>query len=501
MVCATIFIVIILTCGVLGSKDTKFATSIPHNDTTVTIPTGSQFGNVENFGEITDTYKPIGYGPVLDKTKVQNWVNGTAGSMGLNLEAGKTAWPDGNGVPIQIPSEQFKALYGFIPPSFAYYPKGQSKNDYNQTNYKTGREDCMKACSLTNCTAVQTEVPENCSQEAATATNTLCGNNSEFSCTLFYDNIKNADDAYWTINNYSSGQNLLNSPGCFEATGSSCLGKKYYENNIIPIDIPNKISKPSQNIVTFCDSTVMTTNSAGYGNKSKSTACSCTNTENCNDSNCCVMRPLLTTEYAQNKYPYYSLPLNVSKAAGVLSGNYSMVVPSIDYKNGSRTSCGIVGSGNNEHLVSCTGSSACRGSSDTANCWTIDPSTCTGDTFSESSGASALANYKTNYAASKGKNYDDLYPSCYYRQQLTVVQPVQFNCDPAVVTRGCNGSPSILYTDSLSSSGNFGACSDTSIIPNSQRCQSGDSSTLAKCTGFPYSCNTNNGTSTLWVKQ
>ncbi len=498
LVISAVCVILIVICAVMGSKDLKIVSKIDRDTTTVNNPGVSGFGNVEHFGESVDTYVPKGYGPVLDKTKVQNWINGSAGSMGLNLTPDKTAWPDGNGTPIAIPSEQFKALYGFIPPSFAYYPKGQTKNDYNETNYKTGRENCMKACSLTNCIAVQTEIPENCAQEAnPTKDGNSCGSNSAFSCTLFYDNIKNADDAYWTVDNFSSGHGLSSSPGCFEATNSSCLGKKYYENNAAPIELPSKISKPSENIVTFCDSTITKTNNAGYGVRSGS--CSCTNAGSCNDSNCCIMRPLLTTEYAQNKHPYYSLPINVSKTAGVLSGNYSMVVPSINYKNGSPSSCGIVGSGAGEHLVSCNGSAACGSGSDTSDCWKIDPSSCTGTPFDESSGATALANYKSHYAAAQGKNYDDLYPSCYYRQQLTVVQPVQFNCDPAVVTRGCWGSPPILYTESLTSPDNFTACSDSTAIPDSQRCQ--NVADKASCKGFPYSCGSSNGTSTLWVKQ
>jgi transcription termination factor NusB len=42
---------------------------------------------------------------------------------------------------------------------------------------------------------------------------------------------------------------------------------KYYENNAVPIELPNKISKPSENMVTFCDSSITSTNEAGYGNK------------------------------------------------------------------------------------------------------------------------------------------------------------------------------------------------------------------------------------------
>lgn len=486
-----IFVIIIIVCAILGTANTKFTSFINRNSTTITNPGTENFGN----NSVTSTYNSVGYGPVIDRTKIQNWLDGSAGSMGLNLEMGKSAWPDGNGNAISIPTEQFKSLYGFIPPSIEYYPKGQSNNDYNGTNYQSGRENCMKACSLTNCTAVQTEVPENCSQKANDAgTDNSCGENSAFSCTLFYDTIGDADDAYWNINNFNSALDTT-SPGCFEITGSSCLGKKYYEDSSVPIELIDKTIKPSQNPVTFCDSSITKTNSVGYGNVN----CSCVDAYNCKDPNCCIMRPLLTTEYIQNRRPYYALPLNISKVKGAVTGDYSMVVPSIDYKNGVGTSCGIVGTGATAQLSSCTSLSACGSSSDTTDCWEIDSSTCTGDPFDILTGTDALFTYIGNYAASKGQNYDDLYKSCYYRQKMTMIGPIQFNCDPAIVDRGCWGSPPIIFTDSLSSPGNFAACSDTSTLPDSQRCQ--NASDLASCTGFPYSCSTNNGTNTLWVKQ
>ena len=477
---SVILLVIFIVLIVLGMNNTKVG-GIDRNQTTIINPT-----NIENFGDTnsTSTYKPIGYGPVIDKTKVRNWINGNSGISGVNLTSGQTAWLDGNGIPMAIPTEQFKALYGYIPPSFAYYPKGQTKNEYNFENYKEGRENCMKACSLTNCVAVQTEIPENCSQRAnPSGTGNSCGSNSEFSCTLFYKDIKEADDAYWTINNFSSGSGLTNSPGCFEITGTSCLGKKYYEDNAIPTELPNENIKPSQNPATFCDSNV-------------------TNAGNC------IKRPLLTTEYTQSNFPYYLLPVNASKLEGAVSGtgDYSMVVPTKTYKNGVGTSCGVV----NGKLVSCGSDKVCaqgESSLPTSNCWQIDPSSCSGTTYDVSSGVTQLQTYKNNYQNAKdsngnsapGSNYDDLYPSCYYRQKLTVVAPIQFNCNSDVVQRGCFGSPPIIYTDSLTSNNDVAACSDTSVIPSSERCQNGID--LASCSGFPFSCGSLNGTNTLWVRQ
>lgn len=504
-----VFIVAIVIIAIGASK--QLANSQPNIDrsnTTVNVPGTSGFGNVENFGDIQQTYKAIGYGPAMDTVKVQNWLQGSAGSMGLNLSSGNSAWPDGNGTPISIPTDQFKALYGFIPPSFSYYPKGQATNDYNGTNYQSGREDCMKACSYTNCIAVQTEVPENCSQQApATGTGNACGTNAAFSCTLFYDSISSADDAYWSLGNYSSTAGVLQSPGCFEETGSACIGKKYYEDSTTPASLPNKNIKPSSSNVKFCGPNVTKTNGAGYGIVANS--CSCNGPvggDGCNDANCCVMRPIIATEYIQNSHPYFSLPINVSKAATVNTGDYSMVVPSITYKNGTPTSCGIVGSSGSQSLVSCTQSGACASASDTNDCWTVDPNAapqCTGNAFDQSTGASALSTYQANAASQGGQNYDDLYTSCYYRQQLTAVQPVQFNCDPNTVIRGCSGSPPIIQTSELTNSGGFTACSDTNPITGgilaTNRCQ--NSSDVAGCTGFPYSCGTNNGTNSLWIRQ
>src|SRR6185369_37875 len=166
----TTMIISVILCALFigllakGLNDTHIG-GIPGGPTTVNNLNKSleHFGNAALESASTSTYVPIGYGPVIDKTKVKNWVNGKSSINGLTVKTGETAWLDGNGIPIAIPTNQFKALYGYIPPSFAYFPKGQAKNDYNFENYKEGREKCMQACSLTNCVAVQTEVPENCS--------------------------------------------------------------------------------------------------------------------------------------------------------------------------------------------------------------------------------------------------------------------------------------------------------------------------------------------------
>lgn len=456
------------------------------------------------FGSGKITYKPIGYGPVLDKTKVRNWLNNG------NPKDGKTTWKDGNGDNIQVPEDRFKSLYGYIPPSLSYYPNGQS-GVYNVEgdNYKLGRENCMKACSLTNCIAVQTEVPENCSQQQSVSSAVKsCGSNSEYSCTLFYNNIQNADDAYWELENIGSS----NSTGCFGSGGNggsgetgSCMGKKYYEASSTPIKLPNTTgtpngTKPSESAVRFCDDSVTKTNAAGYGQVGTNT-CSCSYAGPCTDTNCCIMRPLLTTEHVQKKYPYYTLPVDISK---VKAGGDSSeaLVPSVSYTDGIGKSCGLVGN----KLVSCSETNVCKTNGiPTENCWKVDTNTatskCSGDLLSATSteATSALNKYKNKMNAGDDKNYSDLYQSCYYRQKLSTVIPVQFGCTDSNVQIGCWGSPPVIYTNSLSGPGNFGACSDSSIISNTERCQSGGEGNIYACAGFPYSCGTNNGSNTLWT--
>jgi hypothetical protein len=167
-----------------GGIQSNASTGLPNSPITVTVPQAQGFTNTkENFGNTSDTYESIGYGPLIDAIKVQNWLNGQTSGP----EKGVSNWPDGSGSNIQITSDQFQSLYGFIPPSFTYFPMGQNTNNYTPTNYQDGRSNCMAACSMTNCTAVQTEVPQNCSQEALTAgaSQNSCGNNATYSCTLY----------------------------------------------------------------------------------------------------------------------------------------------------------------------------------------------------------------------------------------------------------------------------------------------------------------------------
>ena len=597
-------LILVITSGTEAAPGTISTT----NQQVPPPPPPSGFANVETFGNTTTTYTSAGTGPLIDGLKIENWLNGqTPGTLSQTPDTSN--WPDGNGETIQITSAQFQSLYGFIPPSFVYFPEGQGTNNYTASNYQDGRIKCMQACTLTNCTAVQTEVPQNCAQEAlstsgAGTSENSCGNNATMSCTLFYSTISNADDAYWTLNNYNQG-------GCMDPNIQGCLGIKYYEDAATPTTLPDSTKLPSQSTVKFCDSSVYSiyqdasnlVNGSGFWSvPGGSSSCSCTDVSTpCTDTNCCVMRNMLTTEYMQHKHPFYTLPINVSQAAngvgsstGYTSASASMVVPSLqigkssdimvitpqqllanvpnsagytisgmptvpssqgtitqsgpnyiftppsntDYSNvpvsynvnddhgnsiGTQTlvipankCCGLCTNPatGEEYLVSCIGNT-CQSWGDT-NCWTIDWTQCLGDpwegpvtntyfdlaTFSNISvpneAQTALNNYKA--AGAPTDDYSLLFAACYYRQIGTVTSPVQIGCNPNYVTRGCTGGPPIISTETLSYE--YGACSNNSIIPQTSRCQetSTDSTSLAQCTGFPYSCGTVNGTNNLWVR-
>jgi len=468
------------------------------------VPSGAlkeQFGT----GTGTDTYKSIGSGPLIDKIKVNNWINGFLPSQ---TTSNFSSWPDGNGNMIQINSTSFKSLYGFMPPSFSYYPEGQQSNNYNASNYQTGRQNCMTACSMTNCIAVQTEVPENCSQKQAPGNSSAntCGNNSTFSCSLFYDSLQNADDGYWTLQHHNTSIGGTGS-GCMNTSTDACLGNKYYENQTIPTNLPDMNTLPSQSIVKFCGPTAKKTGNSIYGTNPGAATCSCTGAS-CTNPNCCIIRDIITTEYIQNTNPYYALPIkiydakSVSAPSGSIPGSYSMVVSALNVDNaGNTTKCGLITDihGNYSSVASCN-TTACQAPGST-NCWKVDPSKCSGDIYTgpntsgtPNAAATALATFKSGGAT----DYNLLESSCYYLQLMSQVTPVEFNCPTDTVTRGCVNGPPIIFTSNLS--GEYGACSSNSIIPQSARCQE-NPSTLSSCTGFPYSCGSNNGSNNLWMRE
>jgi len=318
---------------------------------------GETFAN-EN-GQSGVRYTNVGYGPLVSKNHINNWIRG--GIPGA--PSGFSFWKDPNGMQMDLPSDAFKSIYGFIPPSFEYFPAGQDPSGYNGENYELGRQKCLDACTLTNCTAVQTEVPQNCFHQTVqiaepTGPGSIptpgeyennCIDQASHACTLYYNNIQDADDAYWTINDYfGNGQ----TGGCqgTDSEGNNligCMGRKYYEDTdpglpqLGPIQIDGTPVKPSESPVKWCDNTVTAPNSGSfYGGE----GCTCTTQEDCTDSKCCRWRDMLTTESLNNQKPYYNLPIALEALDDdpVQSVSWSKLVKAVNIdKNGIRHCCGL----------------------------------------------------------------------------------------------------------------------------------------------------------------
>ena len=245
-------------------------------------------------------------------------------------------WKDGNGNNMTLPKNRLRAVQGFIPPAFSYFPTGQMDQSYNGNTYEDGRKKCMEACIETDCLALQTEVPENCYQQVipdngitdpedpdfgkpgfvlpTDVTETElgdfvpkqgtfdngCGNRSTHSCSLFYDDINKADDAYYTLHSKEPSK----------------LGQKYYTNETNPDPTPGT-GKPSEETVKFCPSYIgkLDARSAKYATLKgyPKNSCKCVDEDICTDPKCCKFRRLLTTDFVKESYPYFTLPVAVDK--------------------------------------------------------------------------------------------------------------------------------------------------------------------------------------------
>lgn len=434
----------------------------------------------ESFGQDIPgkiVYKNIGYGPLISKNRVTEWLNGVKSGSTSTLESN---WTDANGVGIKIPKDAFRSIYGFIPPSFEFFPYGHNNHTYNTSNYEDGRNKCIDACTKTNCVAVQTEVPQNCFHQTIPVKNptgkngtpteseyvNACEDKATHACNLYYKSVRDADDAYWGLE-YNK------------------LGKKFYEYNENPEQSPSGGKKPSESVVKWCDSSVEKPNLGSmYGGKN----CTCVNETNCNDPGCCKWRNLLTTEAVNSARPFYNLPIAVESIKKESDGlEENVVIDSVSVKNdGTQECCGKCPGG----LISCP-SKKCESDSE-KNCWKINSKQCSGSLFIEDNYAKdAYEEFKKNY---DGKNYTSLMKSCYYRNKATVPVVKQFNCPLNEVVRGCYGSPPIISFDGLE--GPYGACSNEKIIPNEKRCGDNDVECLDK---FVYNCGTQYGSNRLWV--
>lgn len=342
----------------------------------------------------------IGYGTAISDNAMDRWFNGV-----LN-------YTNHEGKKITLSSEQYRSSHGFIPPAISYFPYGNSNDLYRPEdldfsvldpkreglNQQEGNEKCMQACIDTNCTAVQTEVPQNCYTTKTTvpipagliATNPITGETTEggfmeskgdckgkptHTCTLFYDSVESADDAYYTI---SQDQEQIN--GEFVRKH----GVKYYQEkgspNLSPWEgLPSEAvanghagwCKPNVSKITNLDAEGNPFYGTWMTNVGAPGICSCLDTdEECKDLNCCLFRNnLITSEWSKYNAPYFNLPLNVTRTTDIANGSANSLCPARDQDGECCGLCEVDGSGV---------SSSCKGKQDWANnfCMT-QPNACT----------------------------------------------------------------------------------------------------------------------------
>lgn len=506
-------------------------------ETATTAPPVSNKGDY-TFNEVK--FEPIGHGPLMVQSAARKWIQ--------SIGAKTVDYVDPNNDIVELPEDRYRAITGFVPPSFQFFPFGQTNNDYNTSNYESGRKKCMEACALTECAAVLTEVPQNCAHQTIQLTIPSgdgdiplpgqyvngCGSEPTHSCTLFYDNINKADQAYWKID-----QNK-----CLDTTGdvTNCLGQKYFVNEIVPELSPYKNEDPTTAKIKWCPSKTVRREADAtkdYVRHPDATqACTCT-TGACEDTNCCKFRPILTTESARANTPYYHLPTTFTDYT---DGTYTGKAPDIEAVQG--TNHGRLCGKTSVHDWKCwtqkiESGAASRFSSEaemTAMCPPIEtykscpakkctserdrycwkvvrteanlfdkltgyaPPGCKGEIFHKDQIAQeAFDAYKSS------GNQSDITPlqnSCYWAQSSTMSTYVQPACKSWADSQskyGCFGTPQILNVDSID--GEAYACSDNRIAPQNIRCSTKGHLGLGKCVGFPYACGTQNGTNQLWKRQ
>ena len=204
------------------------------------------------------TFKNIGNGVAIGVDQMINWLQPSIiDGLPLVIDENK------DGENVYITPKQYRSTNGFIPPSFTFYPFGKVNTSYRiyNKNAKANREgsnDCMRMCADTNCIAVQTEVPELCAfqkVETPKGFKHACDNSSEAACTLFYDTIPNADDAYYKINKR------------LKVTGrEDYMGEKYYILDKFPESSPSVVDQiPSEATVQWCPTTYTPPSFVIYG--------------------------------------------------------------------------------------------------------------------------------------------------------------------------------------------------------------------------------------------
>lgn len=343
----------------------------------------------ENFiGEIVTVdglnFLKVGHGPAIDVSVMTLGTNGLSNSWQSN--ASHVPYLNHEGKQLYITADEFRAINGFIPPSFEFFPFGVDNDEYrpedttflDETDPRRagnkmdeGRQVCLQACKDTGCIAVQTEVPQVC-YEARTkikipeglkilgdelgaqeymVSKGDCKGRATHGCTMFYRTIEEADDGYF---NTSGGEDAL-----FDPTIPFKCGIKYYEDNRIPSVSPTT-GVPSESVVKWCSSEItrdgiaskfLTTSEDKPGCDCSKESCSdplccpCMAkyddsgnitqfaNEECDDPRCCVYRNLLTTDHAKHKTPYYNLPLNLTKSNELAENSIGALCHAKDQNN------------------------------------------------------------------------------------------------------------------------------------------------------------------------
>jgi hypothetical protein len=314
-------------------------------------------GCIQNVTVNGTNFCQIGNGPAIDRTAIRDWM----GSGSIN-------YVNHEGINLSLNAKQYRAISGFLPPSFSFFPYGINVDNYRPVddsisildptkkdyNTEEGRAICMQACKDTGCIAVQTEVPQLCYEkrvqiaipegfgvdggtgdETQYTTKGDCAGKATHSCTMFYKDIEKSDDAYFDL---SGGISAI-----MDANIPFKVGIKYYENNPAPgITTGEGNTRPSEEKVKWCSSKI---NNIGTGyttyktNLDATKACTCTEgTVNCDDANCCMYRDLITTDWAKHNTPYFNLPINVTKTKEIDNGSPGAVCPAKD-QNGK--CCGV----------------------------------------------------------------------------------------------------------------------------------------------------------------
>lgn len=411
-------------------------------------------------------YQSIGHGLAFEKSKLDSFKYLSTDTTIDDINKQINNIPSG----LSFKGLTIRNMLGIMPPAFSFYPFGKQSQEYQSNNdtKERGNQTCKEYCSKTNCIAVQTFVPENC------AFKNNCGLSASYGCTLYYDNIPNADEAYYNIYKEIDDPKL------------SKVGRKYYEKTETPDTTPTYGSSPSNGTVKWCPANVKVT---GRYVKAPNASgnCTCTNsTSNCTDINCCKTRDLVTTDSAFANKPMYKLPINYFSYK---TGGKILTAKTKDGK-----CCGNC----NGVYISCPGDKYSNSTKNNANWWKLDMNNSylgvTGDPVVDCKDFDIDKNEITNddrdiYKNSKG-DYDLMAKkSCWFRYNMAGLLDTQMDCNPDNPSHGCQGGPPILSTDNVTVVANdsqyLQACSN---IPADDKCQDGK-----LCTTFPITCDSASG--------